>query len=63
MSRIAAEVGPQQSSLYYYFRSKDEVVAALVARANVVPLELVDRIARRGRLRRRRSSTASCAAT
>ena len=37
MSRIAAEVGLKQSSLYYYFRSKEEVVAALVARANVVP--------------------------
>jgi TetR/AcrR family transcriptional regulator len=42
MSRLAAEVGLGQSSLYYYFRSRDEVVAALVARANVVPLELVD---------------------
>jgi TetR/AcrR family transcriptional regulator len=44
MSRLAAEVGLGQSSLYYYFRSRDEVVAALVARANVVPLELVERI-------------------
>lgn len=45
MSRLANEVGLGQSSLYYYFRSREEVVAALVARANVVPLELADRIA------------------
>jgi TetR/AcrR family transcriptional regulator len=44
MARIAAEVGLGQSSLYYYFRNKDEVLAALVARANVVPLDLVDRL-------------------
>lgn len=41
MSRLAAEVGLGQSSLYYYFRSREEVVAALVARANVVPLSLI----------------------
>jgi len=41
MSRLAGDVGLKQSSLYYYFRSREEVVAALVARANVVPLELV----------------------
>jgi TetR/AcrR family transcriptional regulator len=45
MSRLAAEVGLGQSSLYYYFRNRDEVVAALVARANVVSLDLVTRIA------------------
>ena len=45
MARLAAEVGLGQSSLYYYFRSRDEVVAALVAGANVVPLELVDAVA------------------
>ena len=44
MSRLAAEVGLKQSSLYYYFPNRDAVVAALVAQANVVPLELVDRI-------------------
>jgi TetR/AcrR family transcriptional regulator len=44
MSRIASEVGLKQSSLYYHFHSRDEVVAALMARANVVPLELVDRV-------------------
>ena len=44
MSRLAAEVGLKQSSLYYYFPNRDAVVAALVAQANIVPLELVERI-------------------
>src|SRR5689334_14191117 len=44
MSRLATEVGLGQSSLYYYFRSRDEVVAALVGRANVIPLELIEGI-------------------
>jgi AcrR family transcriptional regulator len=41
MARLAAEAGLGQSSLYYYFRSREEVVAALVAEANVVPLALL----------------------
>ncbi len=44
MARLAAEVGLGQSSLYYYFGSREHVVAALVSRANVVPLELVGAI-------------------
>jgi AcrR family transcriptional regulator len=40
MSRIAAAAGLRQPSLYYYFRRKEELIAALVARANVVPLHL-----------------------
>ena len=48
MSRIAAEVGLKQSSLYYYFRRKEEILAALVARANVVPLELIRQVAADG---------------
>jgi TetR/AcrR family transcriptional regulator len=48
MSRVAAEVGLQQSSLYYYFRRKEVLVAELVARANVVPLQVVRRIAEQG---------------
>ena len=44
MSRLAAEVGLKQSSLYYYFPNREAVVAALVARANVIPLELIERI-------------------
>jgi AcrR family transcriptional regulator len=45
MTRIAAASGLQSSSLYYYFRNRDEIVAALVARANVVSLDLLERIA------------------
>jgi TetR/AcrR family transcriptional regulator len=41
MARLASEAGLGQSSLYYYFRSREEVVAALVAEANVVPLALL----------------------
>lgn len=48
MSRIAREVGLKQSSLYYYFRRKEEILAALVARANVVPLALIDAISADG---------------
>ena len=48
ISRIASEVGLKQSSLYYYFRRKEEILAALVARANVVPLELVRTVAADG---------------
>jgi len=44
MSLIAREVGLKQSSLYYYFRSRDEAVLALMRRANVVPLELIDAV-------------------
>jgi TetR/AcrR family transcriptional regulator len=44
MARIASDAGLRQSSLYYYFHSKEEILAALVARANVVPLELIDEI-------------------
>jgi TetR/AcrR family transcriptional regulator len=48
MSRIAEEAGLRQSSVYYYFRSKDEVVAAMVERANVVPLHLVSAVIAEG---------------
>ena len=41
MAQIATAVGLQQSSLYYYFSSKEAVLAALLAEANVIPLELV----------------------
>ena len=44
MAQIASSAGLQQSSLYYYFRSKEEILAAIVAKANVVPLELVRRV-------------------
>jgi AcrR family transcriptional regulator len=48
MTQLAHAVGLRQSSLYYHFARKEEVVAALVARANVVPLELLERIDRDG---------------
>jgi AcrR family transcriptional regulator len=44
MAQIATAVGLQQSSLYYYFSSKEAVLAALLTEANVIPLELVRRI-------------------
>jgi TetR/AcrR family transcriptional regulator len=44
MAQIAAGAGLQQSSLYYYFRSKEEILAAIVAKANVVPLELARQV-------------------
>jgi AcrR family transcriptional regulator len=44
MAQIAAGAGLQQSSLYYYFRSKEEILAAIVAKANVVPLALLRRV-------------------
>jgi AcrR family transcriptional regulator len=48
LSHVAAEVGLQQSSLYYYFRRKEELVAELVTRANVVPLEALRTISAAG---------------
>jgi len=44
MAQIAAAAGLQQSSLYYYFRSKEDVLAAILAKANVIPLELVRQV-------------------
>ena len=44
MSRVAAAAGLQQSSLYYYFRSKEDVLAAILREANVIPLELISRV-------------------
>jgi TetR/AcrR family transcriptional regulator len=48
MSQIAKEAGLQQSSLYYYFRGKEDVLSAIVAKANVVPLALVKRVQQEG---------------
>jgi AcrR family transcriptional regulator len=48
MSQIAREAGLQQSSLYYYFRGKEDVLSAIVAKANVIPLALVRRVQRDG---------------
>ncbi len=63
MSRIAAEVGLRAVVALLLLPQQGRVLAALVARANVVPLELIDGIERRPAARRVRSSTASCAAT
>ena len=48
MSRIAKDVGLRQSSLHYYFSRKEEIVATLVARADVLSLELIERISDEG---------------
>ena len=63
MAQIAAGAGLQQSSLYYYFRSKEEILAAIVAKANVVPLELVRRVRVTSHRRRPSGCGASCRAT
>ena len=47
-SRIAASVGLGQSSLYYYFSRKEDLVAALVDRANLAPLGLIETIVANG---------------
>jgi TetR/AcrR family transcriptional regulator len=44
MAQIARGAGLQQSSLYYYFRSKEAILAAIVAKANAAPLELARRV-------------------
>lgn len=44
MAEIARRSGLQQSSLYYYFGSRAEVLGAVVAEANRAPLELVERV-------------------
>ena len=41
MAEIARRCGLQQSSLYYYFRNKEQVLDEIVAEANRAPLELV----------------------
>lgn len=48
MSEIAAEAGLGQSSVYYYFRNKQEILRELVADANRIPLELLRRVEAEG---------------
>jgi AcrR family transcriptional regulator len=48
MAEIARCSGLQQSSVYYYFRNKEQVLDALVAEANRAPLELVEQVRREG---------------
>jgi AcrR family transcriptional regulator len=44
MAEIARRCGLQQPSLYYYFRSKGELLDEIVAEANRAPLELVAQV-------------------
>jgi AcrR family transcriptional regulator len=44
MAEIARRSGLQQSSMYYYFGSKEQILEAVVSEANRAPLELVERI-------------------
>ena len=44
MAEIATRSGLQQSSLYYYFRNKEQLLDELVAEANRAPLALVARV-------------------
>lgn len=44
MAEIAKRSGLQQSSLYYYFRNKQQLLDELVAEANRAPLALVARV-------------------
>jgi TetR/AcrR family transcriptional regulator len=44
MSEIAEGAGLQQSSIYYYFRNKEEILGEIVATVNRVPLAHLARI-------------------
>jgi AcrR family transcriptional regulator len=48
MAEIADGAGLQQSSLYYYFRSRDAILQEILSTVNRVPLEFVDRLKREG---------------
>jgi TetR/AcrR family transcriptional regulator len=48
MAEIADGAGLQQSSLYYYFRSRDAILQEILGSVNRVPLEFVDRLKREG---------------
>lgn len=43
MAQIAERSGLQQSSIYYWFKSKSEILASILERVNVVPLAIVER--------------------
>ncbi len=43
MAQIAERSGLQQSSIYYWFRSKSDVLASILERVNRVPLSIVER--------------------
>ncbi len=43
MAQIAERSGLQQSSIYYWFRSKAEILGSILERVNRVPLSIVER--------------------
>lgn len=43
MAQIAEQAGLQQSSIYYWFRSKSEILASILERVNRIPLAIVER--------------------
>jgi AcrR family transcriptional regulator len=43
MAQIAERAGLQQSSIYYWFRSKSDVLASILERVNRIPLAIVER--------------------
>lgn len=43
MAQIAEGSGLQQSSIYYWFRSKSDVLASILERVNRIPLAIVER--------------------
>ena len=44
MSEIADGAGLQQSSIYYYFRNKEEILRDIVVNVNRIPLAFLARI-------------------
>ena len=43
MAQIAERAGLKQSSIYYWFRSKSDILASILERVNRIPLEIVER--------------------
>lgn len=43
MAQIAERAGLQQSSIYYWFRSKAEILGSILERVNRIPLGIVER--------------------
>jgi AcrR family transcriptional regulator len=43
MAQIAERAGLQQSSIYYWFRGKAEILASILERVNRIPLAIVER--------------------
>lgn len=43
MAQIAERAGLQQSSIYYWFRSKSDILGSILERVNRIPLAIVER--------------------